>query len=95
MVQADVLIKGIVTDPTCRMITIIADVTVLEITEEIRISEMVGNLQDMTLEETRQHFKDIMIGVIRQKIGERKEIENGKWKRAGDFIGDEYTIEVV
>lgn len=96
MVQVDVVIKGIELDPTGRMITLAVDFTIAGKTEEVRVCLMVGDLRGLTAVEVRDRFKGILQDVIRQRLGEREEVTpDGAWKRAQDFIGKAYTIEVA
>lgn len=95
MVQVDVEILNIESDPTGQMITLTVEVNIEGITEKIRFGEMVGNLRGKTEPEIRQHFKGILQDVIRQKIGEREELTpDRKWKRAQKYIGATFTVEV-
>lgn len=96
MVEVDVLIKDIETDPTGRMVTLTVEAEIEGEPEEIRVTEMVGNLQEMTKEETRKHFSLIFEDVLRQKIGEKRELTPQKtWARAQDFIGERFTIKIA
>ncbi len=95
MVQVNVLIKAIETDPTGQMITLTVEANIQGKTQEVIFSEMVGNLRGMTDIQIKEHLKGILQDVIRQKIGEREELNaQKKWKRAQSFIGKTYTIEV-
>ncbi len=95
MVQVNVLIKAIETDPTGQMITLTVEANIQGKTQVISFGEMVGNLRGMTDIEIKKRFKGILQDVIRQKIGEREELTaQKKWKRAQSFIGKTYTIEV-
>lgn len=95
MVEVNVLIKNIETDPTGQMITLIVEANIKGETQTISFGEMVGNLRGMTDIKIKEHFKGILQDVVRQKIGEREELNaQKKWKRAQSFIGKTYTIEV-
>ena len=95
MVQVNVEIKNIESDPTGQMITLTVEATIGEIVEEIRFGEMVGNLRGMTEPEIQQHFKGILQDVVRQRIGMREELTpEKKWKRAEAYIGATFIIEV-
>lgn len=88
MVSVDVVVKDIESDPTGQMITLTVEASIGETVEEIRFSEMVGNLRGMTDAQIRQRLKGILQDVIRQKIGEREELTSDrKWKRAQKYIG--------
>lgn len=96
MTTVEVKIKSIETDPTGRMITLTVDATVAGKTEEVRVCEMVGNLKGLTDAEVQDHFRGSLQDVIRQRLGEKEEVTpTGVWKRAQNFIGKSYTIEVA
>ncbi len=94
MVQVDVEIKNIETDPTGQMITLTVEAIIEGEPTEIRFSEMVGNLRGMTEVEVRQHFKGILQDVVSQRIGMKEELTpEKKWKRTQTYIGATFTIE--
>lgn len=95
MVEVSVLVKDIESDPTGQMITLTVEANIEGEPQEIRFSEMVGNLRGMTDPEIRQRLKGILRDVVSQKIGEREELTpEKKWKRAETYIGATFTIEV-
>ena len=95
MVQVEVVIKDIETDPTGKMITLTVEAIIEGEIHEICFGEMVGNLRGMTDTQIRQHFKGILQDVIHQKIGEREELTPEKiWKRTQKYIGETFTVEV-
>jgi len=96
MVQVNIKITDIELDPTGRMITLTIDATIAGRTEEVRVCEMVGNLRGLTDIEVRDHFKGSLQDVIHQRLGELDEVTPERtWKRAQDFIGKTYIIEVT
>lgn len=96
MAEINVQIKDIETDSTGQMVTLILDAMIGGKNEEVRVNEMVGNFQGMTDTEVRQHFEGILQDVLRQKIGEKEELNTKRvWKRAQKFIGDTYVIDTA
>lgn len=95
MVEVNVEIMNIASDPTGQMITLTVEAIIGGKVMEIIFSEMVGNLAGMTDAQVRERLKGILKDVIRQKIGEVSELTpDRKWKRAQTYIGATFVIEV-
>ena len=77
------------------MITLTVEANIGGMIEEIRFSEMVGNLRGMTEPGVRQHFKGILQDIVRQRVGMKEELTPDKiWKRTQKYIGAKFTVEV-